>query len=127
MHISPINIVPPFTLEELSSLQSEDEICSEAINWILEEILNTTQLYCAALKNLFDCYQSLNYIDNILYLDLGIDYSDLKLVISLLMQPEVVRCSHVYLTRHFWTYSMLSRLRQTLYWLTMRSDVSPVK
>ena len=48
---------------------------------------------------------------------------DLKIVVPLLMQREIIAASHVYLTAHYKADKMLQRIRNSFYWLNMYTDI----
>ena len=123
LHITQSNFTQPFTPQEISSLQHSDRVCSEAISWIESGQPDTSQLYDEKLLDLFDRYPSLKIIEDILYLNLGTDTPDYKIVTPLSMQYELIRNSHSYLTGHYRLKGTVDRLRQSFYWKSMQSDV----
>ena len=123
LHITQSNFTQPFTPQEISSLQHSDRVCSEAISWIESGQPDTSQLYDEKLLDLFDRYPSLEIIEDILYLNLGTDIPDYKIVTPLSMQYELIRNSHSYLTGHYRLKGTVDRLRQSFYWMSMQSDV----
>ena len=52
MHLPPTNIVHPFTLQQIATMQNDDRVCNKAIYWCVGGRPDTTQLYDAALMDL---------------------------------------------------------------------------
>ena len=100
LYLPPSNIVHPFTLQQIAKMQADDRVCNEGINWVTEGQPDITQLYDNALADLHGRFTQLRLIQDILYVDFGIKEPDLKIVVPLLMQREIIAASHVYLTAH---------------------------
>ena len=108
-------MIYPFSLEEAAAMQQHDRVCSEILTWLATKQPDTSQLYDEQLHDLYNQFQQLQVINDILYIDMAVPGQSPELVVPLTMRESIISAAHSYLTGHYKTQPTLNRIRQSFY------------